>query len=81
MQITLSQAGFAGNAKNCVYPRIVVAADAETLKAAVKNDHVCGIFKDHHRSIDNFESCDAVVIEDIKKIMGFPHGWGQIRKS
>lgn len=63
MKITLSQAVFAGNAKNCVYPRIVVAADAETLKAAVKNDHVCGIFKDHHRSIDNFESCDAVVMD------------------
>lgn len=63
MNFVIYTANCTGNAANCDYPNKVVVDSEQTLKEAVKKDHVCASYKDNYRSNDNFISSDVIVMD------------------
>ena len=63
MKLTIYSSNDSGNAKNCVYQTMHTVTNAEELKQAVLNDHVCARFKNNYRSKDNFISSDCDVFD------------------
>lgn len=63
MQLTLFTANCAGNKANCSYPNKVIITSVSELQKAVKADHVCAMYKENYRSIDNFISSDCLVMD------------------
>ena len=54
---------FRMNAKNSNYPNRMVVLNCDQLALTVAKDHVCGLFKNNHRSVDDFEKADAIVMD------------------
>lgn len=75
MQITLYQANCRGNAKNTIYPVKYVVDNAEDFLTATALDHVCGKFKDNHRSVDDFEASDCDVMDCDNDHSDDPAAW------
>ena len=63
MQFNLCMAECAGNSKNCLYPFPITVTDADVLRAAATMDHVCGMYKNNYRSLDNFIWSDVAVMD------------------
>lgn len=63
MQFNLCLANCTGNNKNCQYPFPITVTDAEVLRAAATSDHVCAVYKNNHRSLDNFLWSDVAVMD------------------
>lgn len=63
MNFVIYTANCTGNAANCDYPNKVIVDNEQTLKEAVKKDHVCATYKDNYRSNDNFISSDVIVMD------------------
>lgn len=63
MKLTLFTANCAGNKANCSYPNQMHVTCAKELQKAVRADHVCAMYKDNYRSIDNFISSDCLVMD------------------
>lgn len=54
MELLIFSANCAGDQTNCLYPNKHVVTDLEGMKTAVKNDHVCAMYKNNYRSGENF---------------------------
>ena len=63
MQFNLCMAECTGNSKNCLYPFPITVTDADVLRAAATMDHVCGMYKNNYRSLDNFLWSDVAVMD------------------
>ena len=63
MQLTIYTANCAGNKANCSYPNQMHVTCAKELQKAVRADHVCAMYKENYRSIDNFISSDCIVMD------------------
>ena len=63
MRMTFYTANCRGNAKNSLYPNKRVADNEDDFLEIIAFDHVCGEFKEFHRSGDNFLSCDVDVMD------------------
>jgi P4 family phage/plasmid primase-like protien len=63
MIITLYTANCTGNPKNCHYHNRIEAASPEAFEQAIRFDHVCAEYKDGYRSVGNFMSSTAVVMD------------------
>lgn len=81
MQLTLSLAESRGNAGNCHYPKTVIIANADELKAAIRFDHVCGKFKDGYRSKSNFIESDTIVMDCDNDHSDDPSEWITLEKA
>ncbi len=75
MKITLSQASVIGAANNTRYPTLVTVSSKDELKEAVRKDHVCGQFKENHRSKDDFMWADCVVMDCDNEHSDNPDEW------
>lgn len=75
MKITLSAARVCGKPSNRFYPDEVTIADREQMAAAMRFDHVCGSFKDHRRSRENYISADCIVMDCDNDISEDPDFW------
>lgn len=63
MQFNLCMADCAGNSKNCLYPYPITVTDPDVLRASATMDHVCGMYKNNYRSLDNFLWSDVAVMD------------------
>lgn len=63
MQLTLFTANCIGNKANCSYPNQMHVTCAKELQKAVRADHVCAMYKENYRSIDNFIKSDCMVMD------------------
>lgn len=63
MTFTLYTATCRGNAKNIFYPKAVSVTGSDSLKEAVKYDHVSARFKDGKRSNANFEFSNCLMFD------------------
>ena len=63
MIFTLYTATCRENAKNIFYPKLVSVTNADSLKQAVKYDHVSAKFRDGKRSNGNFEFSDCLMFD------------------
>ncbi len=63
MQFDLYTADTCGDEKNSLYPHKRTITDAKTLSEAVAFDNACGKFKNNHRSLDDFISCNCIMMD------------------
>jgi len=63
MKFTIFTARCSGKKSNCSYPDRREIMSVDELKEAVRYDHVCGEYKDNHRSIENFLRSDVLVMD------------------
>lgn len=63
MRITFYTANCRGNAKNNLYPNKRVVDNEDDCLEVMAFDHVCGEFKEFHRSVENFLSSDVEVMD------------------
>lgn len=63
MQFNLCMAECKGNNKNCMYPFPITVTSAEELIAAASMDHVCAMYKNNYRGLDNFLWSDVAVMD------------------
>ena len=63
MRFNLCMAECTRNRKNCLYPFPITVTDADVLRAAATMDHVCGMYKNNYRSLDNFLWSDVAVMD------------------
>lgn len=58
--ITVYTADCIGNAANCLYPNKIEITDEASAKSAFSKDLVCAGYRNHYRSISNFEMSNAL---------------------
>ena len=75
MNITLYTANCTGNAKNCHYPNRIKADSPQAFEQAIRYDHVCAAYKDNYRSVGNFLSSTAVVMDCDNDHSDQPDDW------
>ncbi len=75
MRLTLYASTTIGDAKNCIYPNKHVIDDARGLAKIVGFDHVCGEFKNHYRSKQNFISSNVDVFDNDNEHSDDPNEW------
>lgn len=75
MKITLSQASVVGAANNTRYPTMVIVSSKDELKEAIGKDHVCGQFKENHRSKEDFMWADCIVMDCDNEHSDNPEEW------
>ncbi len=63
MEITLWAAKVCGQPSNRYYPDKTNISSREQMTTAVHLDHVCGEFRNHRRSRENFISADCIVMD------------------
>lgn len=63
MKFRVYTSKFKGNAKNCYYPNCLEIDNMNAMQEAVAYDHVCSVFKDNKRNIDNFVSSNVIVMD------------------
>jgi len=51
------------NAKNTICPIRAEISNPDTLRAALRHDHVCAKYRDNRRSEANFESADVIPMD------------------
>ena len=75
MKITIYSANCVGNAANTIYPNKAEIENKEDMMAVISRDHVCGEFKNCHRSIDDFLSSDVEVMDCDNEHSDNPEDW------
>lgn len=75
MQMTIYAADCRGREANSLYPNRHVVTNAAEFKAAIKNDHVCGVFRGNRRSKDNFIEADCLVMDCDNDHTDNPDDW------
>lgn len=80
MKFTLFTADCVGNEKNCVYPHQVEIDSAESLAAAVANDHTAGKFKGSYRSKEKFEWSNCILMDVDNDKSDNPADWVDEKK-
>ena len=63
MRMTIYASDTVGAQDNCLYPHRIEAADAASLKKAVRHDHVCAAYRNSYRGKENFISSDCLVMD------------------
>ena len=63
MQLTICSANCRGQDENILYPNRHVVKNVAEFKAAIENDHVCGVFRGNRRSKGNFIEADCLVMD------------------
>ena len=63
MKLVIHTANCVGNTKNCSYPNRMEISSEEELLEAVKQDHVCGEYKNNYRNVSNFVKSNVVVMD------------------
>ena len=63
MKFTIYTANCVGNPANSLYPNKSEISNKDDMLAAIARDHVCGEFKNCHRSVDDFISSDVEVMD------------------
>ena len=63
MRLTICSANCRGQDENILYPNRHVVTNAAEFKAAIENDHVCGVFRGNRRSKGNFIEADCLVMD------------------
>ena len=63
MKMTLCTSDCIGVPGNCSYPRQVLVTCAGELREAVRTDHVCAIYRNDYRAIENFIRSDCLVMD------------------
>ena len=61
MQLILYTANCTGSPTNCLYPNKRIISNAKEMSEAVLKDHVCALYKDNYRNIDNYLESKVVV--------------------
>ncbi|MEI6131831.1 MAG: hypothetical protein WCQ41_03255 [Bacillota bacterium] len=61
--ITIYTANCRENVKNTRYPQKHIITNLDEFREALKYDHVCALYKNFHRSIDNFVSTDCLMMD------------------
>ena len=62
-KITLTPSNYYQDAKKSKYLNPVVVESLEDFKKVILKDYACAIYKDNHRSIDDFLYADAIVFD------------------
>ena len=75
MKFTLFTAGCAGNRKNSLYPDRAEISSLQDLAAAVRMDHVAAAYAGNYRSVQNFLSSDAVIMDVDNESSDRPADW------
>ena len=75
MQMTIYAADCRGREANSLYPNRHVVTNAAEFKAAIENDHVCGVFRGNRRSKDNFIEADCLVMDCDNDHTDNPDDW------
>lgn len=75
MKLTIYSANCVGNAANAIYPNKAEVENKEDMMAVISRDHVCGEFKNCHRSIDDFLSSDVEVMDCDNEHSDNPEDW------
>lgn len=73
--LTVYYSGQCGNAKNCKYPNDGTGSTPEELKQLFRYDHTFIRFKNHYRSIDNFENTAVAVLDNDNDHSDDPDKW------
>lgn len=60
IRLTIYTADCVGSLSNCVYPNKNIITDEQSMKLAMKHDHVTAEYKDNYRSNSNFISADKI---------------------
>lgn len=64
MKITVHYADCTGNPKNCCYPNTGVAGSEEEFRTLIARDHTFADFRDHRRSLENFEGIRYLILDN-----------------
>lgn len=75
IQFTLYTSNHKGNLSNCLYPNKLVIKDEETMKEAIKFDHVTAEYKDSYRSNSNFIRADNIPLDCDNDHSDDPKDW------
>ena len=75
MKLTIYSANCVGNAANAIYPNKAEVENKEDMMAVISRDHVCGEFKNCHRSINDFLSSDVEVMDCDNEHSDNPEDW------
>lgn len=62
-KITLTPSNYYQDAKKSKYQNPVVVESLEDFKKVILKDYACAVYKDNHRSIDDFLYADAIVFD------------------
>ena len=63
MKFDIYQSDVLEKASNTIYKNHIEVTDETSLKRAVSNDFVCALYKDHHRSNDDYISANMVPMD------------------
>lgn len=75
MQLTICSANCRGQDENILYPNRHVVKNVAEFKAAIENDHVCGVFRGNRRSKGNFIEADCLVMDCDNDHSETPDDW------
>jgi putative DNA primase/helicase len=75
IQFTLYTSNHKGNLSNCLYRNKLVIKDEETMKEAIKFDHVTAEYKDSYRSNSNFIRADNIPLDCDNDHSDDPKDW------
>lgn len=75
MKFSIFTADCTGNPKNSIYPHKLVITSAADMKKAVRSDHVCAMYRNSHRSVEDFISADVVSTECDNDHSDNPEDW------
>lgn len=63
MKFDIYQSDVLEKASNTIYKNHIEVTDETSLKRAVSKDFVCALYKDHHRSNDDYISANMVPMD------------------
>lgn len=80
MKLTIYTANCTGNPANALYPNKAEVESKEDMMVVISRDHVCGEFKNCHRSVDDFLSSDVEVMDCDNDHSDDPNDWLDAKK-
>ena len=80
MEFLIYSSAYAGNSKNVKYPNRHLIQNKDDLVTAIRNDHVCGKYKDDYRNVDNFEYSNTLVMDIDNDESDDPESWMDLKK-
>lgn len=72
---TIYSSDCTGKPANCLYPHQNIVHDSSSLQSAVSHDHVCAMYKNHYRNIDNFIKADCLPMDCDNDHSDLPSDW------
>ena len=75
MQLTICSANCRGQEANSIYPNRHIVTNVAEFKAAIAQDHVCGVFHGNRRSKENFIEADCLVMDCDNEHSDNPDDW------